>query len=70
MKIVRFVFIIVCCIGAAYGYWGAFTRAGNEQYDGMEALLPFYIMMTSLGLLLITGLYYILVAFIRKGRRS
>jgi hypothetical protein len=70
MKVVRFVFIILCCIGAAYGYWGAFTSAGNERYDGMEALLPFYVMMTSLGLLLIMGLYYLLLAVIKRGRRS
>jgi hypothetical protein len=69
MKILRIILIVLCLAGAVYGYWGAFTESGNRAYEGMEALLPFYVMMTSLGLLLIMGLYYLLVLIIKKGSR-
>jgi hypothetical protein len=69
MKVLRFFVIVICSIGTAYGYWGAFTEAGNRAYDGMEALLPFYVLITSAGLLVVMGLYYLLLAIIKRGRR-
>jgi len=69
MKILRLILIIACCIGVVYGYWGAFTRSGNQYYEGMTALLPFYILLTSAGLLLIIGIYFLLLAIVKKGKR-
>jgi hypothetical protein len=68
MKPLAIVLVMACCIGAGYGYWGAFTASGNREYEGMAALLPFYIMLGSLGLLLVVGLYYAVIAIIRKGK--
>ena len=68
MKSLRILLIVVCCAGAAYGYWGAFTDGGNQVYDEMDALLPFFVMLGSVGILLIVGLYYLVVAIIRKGK--
>lgn len=69
MKAIRLIVILLCCYGAGYGYWGAFTVSGNKVYDGMAALLPFYIMLGSLGILTILGLYYIVILVIKHYKR-
>jgi hypothetical protein len=68
MKAIRAIIIVACCYGAGYGYWGAFTSSGNEEYEGMSALLPFYVMLASLGMLAIMGLYYLVIFVIKRGK--
>ena len=68
MKAVRAVIIAGCCYGAAYGYWGAFTESGNQKYEEMAALLPFYIMLGSLAILSIMGLYYLVIFVIIRSK--
>jgi uncharacterized membrane protein len=36
-----------------YGYWGAFTKAGNRVYDEMDGLLPFFVLIVGLILLIV-----------------
>jgi len=66
MKTARALLIVACCLGVGYGYWGAFTESGNQRYDEMDALLPFFIMLGSIGLLAIMGLYYLVVFMIKR----
>jgi hypothetical protein len=66
MKALRAVLILACCYGLVYGYWGAFTTSGNQKYEGMSALLPFYIMIGSIGILSIIGLYYLVILVIKR----
>ncbi|MGC4100772.1 hypothetical protein [Ferruginibacter sp.] len=48
---------IIICIAAVvlmgYGYWGAFTAAGNKVYDEMDGNYPFFILLGGFILLLI-----------------
>jgi hypothetical protein len=67
MKPLPIFVIILCCVGAGYGYWGAFTDSGNKVYEEMAALIPFYIMLGSVSILIIMGLYYAVMAIIKKG---
>jgi len=69
MKVLRIILVAVCCFGLGYGYWGAFTESGNERYEEMAALLPFYIMLGSAGLLAIIGLYYIVIFMIKRSNK-
>ena len=69
MKALRIVLAAVCCFGIGYGYWGAFTESGNERYEEMAALLPFYIMLGSAALLAIMGLYHIVIFMIKRSNK-
>ena len=69
MKALRIILIGVCCFGIGYGYWGAFTESGNKKYEGMAALLPYYIMLASAGLLSIFGLYYLVIFMIKRSTK-
>ena len=66
MKPLPLVLAISCGLGAIYGYWGAFTESGNRVYEEMDAFFPFFVMLGSLGVLLIMGLYYLVIAIIGK----
>jgi hypothetical protein len=69
MKALRIVLVAVCCFGIGYGYWGAFTKSGNERYEEMAALLPFYILLGSASMLAIIGLYYLVISMIKRGNK-
>ena len=62
--------IIAPAIAAAaiiYGYWGAFTNAGNKVYDEMDAMFPFFILFFGV-ILLIT--FLIILLFRRRRNKN
>jgi len=44
----------------AYGYWGAFTSAGNKVYDEMDGYYPFFMLLVG-ALMLITTVIVVLI---------
>ncbi|MEO6539432.1 MAG: hypothetical protein ABIN74_00520 [Ferruginibacter sp.] len=46
-----------------YGYWGAFTTAGNKVYDEMDGYYPFFMLIGGVVLLVI---FLILVFIMRR----
>jgi hypothetical protein len=60
MKRVPAIILIAALILIGYGYWGAFTSAGNKVYDEMDAYYPFFMLIGGV-ILLITWLIIILI---------
>jgi hypothetical protein len=66
MKSQYVIVFIFCAIGMSYGYWGAFTLSGQSYYDEMAAMTPFFVLVGSAAVFLIT----IIVWLINKLRKS
>ena len=60
MKRVPALILIIALALIGYGYWGAFTAAGNKVYDEMDGYYPFFMLIGGV-ILLITWLIIILV---------
>jgi hypothetical protein len=58
------IFILSVFIGV-FGYWGCYTKAGNAHYDEMAGMIPFFALVIS-GLLLVISLILFLVAVFKK----
>ena len=62
---------IICIISLiliGYGYWGAFTNAGNKVYDEMDGYYPFFILLA--GMLMLVTTFIIVLVKKRKMRKG
>ena len=62
MKKASRIILIAAILSIIYGYWGAFTEAGNKVYDEMDAMLPFFVLIFGVILLLL----FLVLVFIMK----
>ena len=46
------VMILLGCAVAlgAFGYWGAFTKSGNRQFDEMSGMIPYFALLVGAAL--------------------
>ena len=66
MKSVSQILLVLSLAFIGYGYWGAFTAAGNKVYDEMDGYFPFFIMLGG-GILLIV---FFILLIIRKRKKK
>ena len=67
MKKASRIILIAAILSIIYGYWGAFTEAGNKVYDEMDAMLPFFVLIFGVILLL---LFLVLVFIIKRKSKA
>lgn len=67
MKISSRIILILALALTGYGYWGAFTTAGNKVYDEMDGFYPFFIMIA--GVVLLVVFLIMIIVMKRKAKR-
>jgi heme/copper-type cytochrome/quinol oxidase subunit 2 len=64
MKPFLVILFIAALTLAGYGYWGAFTSAGNKVYDEMDAYYPFFMLIGGVILFIL----WLIIILLRKRR--
>jgi heme/copper-type cytochrome/quinol oxidase subunit 2 len=65
MKRVPAIILIVALALTGYGYWGAFTDAGNKVYDEMDAYYPFFMLAGGVILFII----WLIIILVRRTKK-
>ncbi|MEO6541526.1 MAG: hypothetical protein ABIN74_11060 [Ferruginibacter sp.] len=68
MKIASCIILIASLALMIYGYWGAFTTAGNKVYDEMDGYYPFFMLLG--GVVLFIVFFVLLFISNRRGRTN
>ena len=63
---ILFVTAVACMV---YGYWGAFTEAGNKNYDEMNGMIPFIILVAG-SILFIVAIVLMIISARKSRKRS
>jgi hypothetical protein len=68
MKLSSYLLLLASLALMIYGYWGAFTTAGNKVYDEMDGYYPFFMLIGGAVLFIV----FLVLFFIsrKKAKRS
>ena len=67
MKTISRVLLLAAIGCLVYGYWGAFTGPGNEVYDEMSGMVPFFILVIGIILFIVA---VVLMIILRRRKKT